>query len=282
MYYSIIRYFPNTLNDEGFAIGLIITDEQGLQFKFDISYEKIKRINSIMGIQKSRLLESFFNYLKSSNLDKKKLNYLSIYENGSLRYTPPKILSTDSNDFESLFEVYFRQFVTVKKVEFGDRQKFSTSRISHKFKTSLRDNSNIKERLNLDYDLKNSNLSNYFISTSKIDFVGVNGNIFAGEFLDLNNSEETVGAKLNQTIAAFKTFEENFPDNYAPEECKILLLQEQFDNKKEYVEKLEAWSNSAGYSLFIRPSLEQFSYSIEEIVKRKNINRFDEWINRKI
>jgi hypothetical protein len=104
-YISIIKYYPDNNRDEGFGVGIILISEEITMPLVRISKERLKRINSAFGLKKSILIESTIEEILSTSYDKSKLDYLSVYENGNLRYTKPQIIDSDNliGKFEDLY-----------------------------------------------------------------------------------------------------------------------------------------------------------------------------------
>jgi len=106
-YISIVKYYPDNNRDEGFGIGIILISEDLSSSLVRISHERLKRINSAFGIKKSELIESTMEEISSKSYDKKTLDYLSVYENGNIRYTKPQIIDS-SNLTKKFDDLYFK------------------------------------------------------------------------------------------------------------------------------------------------------------------------------
>jgi hypothetical protein len=106
-YFSIIKYYPDTNRDEGFGVGIILLDATNQVIDFKVSNERIKRINTAFGINKSFLVDFSVNQTDFKAFDKMKLDYLAVYENGSVRFTKPALM--ESEDIKHKFiDLYYK------------------------------------------------------------------------------------------------------------------------------------------------------------------------------
>ena len=82
-HFSILKYYPDNNREDGFSIGLVLTQgkNEGAILKF--STERIE-VNNAFGIKKSKLIEISLLDLQSRDFSKESLDYLAAYENGNL------------------------------------------------------------------------------------------------------------------------------------------------------------------------------------------------------
>ncbi len=283
-YLSIIKYYPDNNRDEGFGIGLILISEEGKISLIKFSSERIKRINSAYGIKKSALIDLAVENISLKRFDKKTLDYNSVYENGNIRYSEPQII--DANDLSNKFNELYSKFVAdyyEENFQTSSVQKREISeRLGGQLRKKLQSSVTINERLNIGYDFKENSINRFLIGSSKIDYIGGNGAIYAGEIINLDLSEEALQKNLFKTITLFEAFEKSFPKRFSPNECKMLVLERQANDpdKADYMDKLNTWNKKANYGLVVKSDLNDFQKLIEKEVEEKNIIRFDEWVKK--
>jgi len=281
-YLSIIKYYPDINRDEGFGIGLILISEDAKINLKKFSSDRLRRIYSAYGLKKSDLIEFSIENINKMLIDKKTLEYHSIYENGNLRFTNPQIIETD--DFEKKFkELYFKfvaDYYEEDSILTQNLRKEIPQRLGYYLRKNLSSNPITKASLNIDYDFKENGISKFLIGSSKIDYIGGNGKIYAGEIINLELSEEALQKSLFKTITLFEALEKSFPSYFSPEDCKILVLESQArdQQKAEYMNKLNTWHEKAKYGLLIKPNIEEFQITIEKEVKERKIKPYTEWI----
>lgn len=290
-YLSIVKYYPDTNRDEGFGIGIILISEEtnlstgqaGISLR-KISSDRLKRINSAYGVKKSQLIEMVIEEVNTNTYDKKTLDYLSIYENGNLRYSKPQIIECE-NLIERFDELYFKfaaDYYEENAENLTVNRKDIPNRLGLKLRKNLKLNKLIDERLNIGYEFKENSISKFLIGNSKIDFIGGNGVVYAGEIVNLDLNEESLQKSFNKTLALFEAISKSFPNRFEANECKLLVLEEQARNpeKSNYMDILNTWHREAKYGLVIQKNIEDFQQKIEEDVQNKNIIRFDEWLKK--
>ncbi|NCQ18139.1 MAG: hypothetical protein COZ80_02625 [Ignavibacteria bacterium CG_4_8_14_3_um_filter_37_9] len=285
-YLSIVKYYPDTNRDEGFGIGLILISEETHFSLAKISAERLKRINTAYGIKKSSLIDLAIDEISTNIFDKKTLDYNTVYENGNLRYSKVQIIECE--DLNLKFNELYLKFVADYYEEGADKFSFSKKeiheRLGRKLRSKLESNILLKEKLNIGYDFKENSIGKFLIGSSKIDFIGGNGTIYAGEIINLDLQEETLQQNLFKTITLFDALSKTYPKLFSPKECKMLVLEEQANNpeKEIYMDKLNTWNKKANYDLVIKSSLDEFQTQIEKDVESKNIIRYDEWIKKAV
>jgi hypothetical protein len=283
-YLSIVKYYPDNNRDEGFGIGLILISEDGKVSLTKFSSERIKRINSAYGIKKSSLIDLAVEAISQTKFDKKILDYNAIYENGNIRYSKPQIIETD--DLPKKFDELYLKFVAdyyEDDAETSTVQKRSIPvKLGSQLRKKLQSNFTISKRLNIGYDFKENSVSEFLIGNSKIDYIGGNGTIYAGEIINLDLSDDVLQKNLYKTLTLFEALQKSFPNRFSPKECKMLVLEQQARDpeKAEHMDKLSTWNKKAKYGLVIKPGLDDFQKLIAKEVEEKNIIRYDEWIKK--
>ncbi len=282
-YLSIVKYYPDTYRDEGFGIGLILISEDAKISLIRFSQERIiKRINSAYGIKKSSLIEIAVQDIREKKFTKEALDFNSVYENGNIRYSRPQIIETSdlSNKFN---ELYFKFAADYYEDNFdsGNVQKREISeRLGHQLRKKLQANDKINSRLNIGYDFKETSVSKFLIGSTKIDYIGGNGTLYAGEIINLDLSEEVLQKNLFKAVKLKEALEKSFPERFSPGDCKMLVLEKQAKDpdKADYMDKLDTWNQKANYGLVIKSELDDFQRIIEKEVDQKNIKPYDEWV----
>lgn len=281
-YFTIIKYYPDNNRDEGFGIGLILISEDAEISFSKISSERIRRINSAYGIKKSSLIDLVLKNISQKKFDKKFLEYLSIYENGNIRYSKPQMIDTEdlSKKFDELYVQIVADYYEENFENLSVLKREISERLGKQLRNKLQSSAKIYQRLNIGYDFKENSIGKFLIGSLKIDYIGGNGTVYAGEIINLDLSEEALQKNLFKIITLFEALEKSFPRRFSPSECKMLVLEKQARDpeKADYMEKLNTWNKKANYGLVIKPDLEDFKNLIENEVDEKNIKRFNEWV----
>ena len=287
-YLSLIKYFPDNSRDDGFGIGLILISEEANLCLKRISNDRLKRINSSFGIKKSLLLGMTIEEILSKSFTYQKLNYLSVYENGNIRYTKPQVV--DSKDLYKKFDdLYYKLVADYYEKGIDDTavlKKEVSNRLGYSFRKQLLSSHIIKEKLNIGYDFKYNAIGKFVFGNSSIDFIGGNGTVYAGEIIDLDLQEDSLQRSFNKTIALFEAIEITYSDNdrFDPKECKLLVLEDQALNpeRSKYMDILNTWHTKAKYDLVIKKDMIAFQSKIEKDINEKNIISFEDWTRTNI
>lgn len=283
-YLSIVKYYPDNNREEGFGIGLILISEDGKLSLAKFSSERIKRINSAYGIKKSSLIDLAVEEISQTKFDKKILDYNAVYENGSIRYSKPQIIETDdlSKKFDELYLKFVADYYEEESESTPAQKRAVSLKLGSQLRKKLKSNFAIIKRLNIGYDFKENSVSKFLIGSSKIDYIGGNGTIYAGEIINLDLSDDVLQKNLYKTLTLFEALQKSFPNRFSPEECKMLVLEQQARDpeKADHMDKLSTWNKKAKYGLVIKPELDDFQKLIAKEVEEKNIIRYDEWIKR--
>lgn len=280
-YYSIIKYFPVPERDDAFSIGLIIIcPDNDICFR-KISDERIKRVNSAFGVKKSLLVENTVNGIRNHDFSLEEIERLSVYENGVIRYTTPKIVISENiqNTFDDLY------LKLVSDFKDPERKSVVSERISvrKQVRNLMKADNEISRRLSIGYRFeKQEKVSRFLFSSTEVDFIGGNGALYCGEVPDLEQNPESLEKNLNKTFVLFDVFNRVFsPTNqFQPRDCKIIIDREQADNSEnsKALEKIENWHKDFGYDLLIGEP-QQIIGTIKKQISERNVRPFDEWIN---
>lgn len=279
-HFSIIKYHPDTKREEGFGIGLILTDTNSAKNYVRFSRERVKRINSAFGIKKSLLVDMAIKDLEKKDFDFRYLDYLSRYENGTIRYTTPKIVKTP-NLKQKFDELYEKFIADLKEKDGRDNLNLKRKDIRKAIKNSLKADEVIRSRLNIGYKFEDNLLTNLMFPGVEVDYIGGNGSLYCGEIINLDYEESTVQNHLYKTLTLFEAFDKTFSEinRFEPKDCKMIVSKEQAEEEEnsDYMSKLENWHKKAGYGLLIQDSIEDLTHSIKKQVEEKNIIPFVEW-----
>lgn|SRR5690606_24556432 len=192
-YYSLIRYFNNSLSKENIVIGLIAISNTRVFYKF--SDLKIKLISKLSD-NKDDLLNFNIKKIKESlerNLDdqlfieenannlKQYIDRLSIYNNGIIQFDKPIELNIDIN--ESFFNKFYDKYIGEFKSNFKNRQVdlVFTNRVQNDFSKPLSD------IIDIDYKIEKSIIPSLFFDY-KLNGIGVNGSIYSVKCIDINSN----------------------------------------------------------------------------------------------
>lgn len=280
--FSIIKYYPVPERDDAFSIGLIIVCPDNNECIKKISDERVKRINSAFGVKRSLLVENTIIGIKNNVFSKKELEYLSIYENGVVRYTTPQIVVSD--DIQKTFDdLYLKLISDLKDPE---RKAAISDRVSIRkyVRTLMKADTEISRRLSIGYRFEKKQIivSKFLFSSTEIDFIGGNGALYCGEVPDLEQNSESLEKNLNKTFVLFDVLNRLFSplDRFKPKDCKIIIDSKQADNPEnsEALEKIENWHKDFDYDLLIGEPY-QIIDTIKKQISERKVRPFDEWIN---
>ena len=283
-HFSILKYYPDNNREDGFSIGLVLAHNKSEGAFFKFSSERIRRINNAFGIKKSKLIESSLLDLQTRDFSEKSLEYLSVYENGNLRFTKPQIVVSDNikTKFDDLYSKFVADYYENAYLSEKDMKFYTSPRIGRFLRKRFRSNQFLNSRLNIGYGFQDNFVNNFLIGTANIDFIGGNGSVFSGEIINLELSEDSLQKSLFKTITLFEALEKTYKtiDKFDPKNCKLLVLENQATNpdKAEYMQKLSTWQKKAGYDLIIRKDLSDFENDIQKEVNLKNIKKFEDWV----
>ncbi|MCF8240755.1 MAG: DUF3037 domain-containing protein [Melioribacteraceae bacterium] len=282
-YVSIIKYYPDTSREEGFGVGIVVVDSFGKESRVRFSNERIKRINSAFGLKKSKLLGLSIDEYSREKFDKRQLEYLADYTNGSLRFSKPDQFVTDdlNRKFEELYSKYISDYSELDESKYKANQRSKHNRVGQKLRNHFLKNPVLNQRLDIGYDFKEDKLNKLLIGSSFIDFIGGNGTVFCGDVLNLDVEEYTLQRNFYKILTLFEALEKEYTpiNKFDPRDCKILLLKEHVDRKEnaDYMERIFNWHKKADYGILIKNEIEDFEKEIAELVDKKGIIKFQDW-----
>ena len=296
-WFTTVKYAPNPDREEYFGIGLIMVSPESGAVKVRFSRERVNLINRALGIEKSSLLESAMRqaegFVKSQDaLDVKHLEYLSVYENGVIRYTAPKplVIAHDNPD-ESAADLVEQRFNRLYHKLIDDKQEKRTnsSRSNNAFATAFRrmakENFDFQHYLNIDYKLESEELqTEILLPEIRLDFIGGNGSIYCGHILNLNTAESTLSENISKTISLYDCLNKLYgsSNQKGKKEQKIILDKKQAEQKeaKQALNLIELVTDKKPYEVVQVSDTRQFMNDVLEEVKEKGVEPFSSWINK--
>ncbi|MDM1094112.1 hypothetical protein Q2490_11080 [Myroides odoratimimus] len=287
-YYSLIRYFNNSLSRENIVIGLIaVSSTNNVFYKF--SESKISFITRFYD-NKSKLLN--FNIKKISevlelnakedlfieentNILKKYLDRLAVYNNGIIQFDKPVELNMniDAAFFSKFYEKYIGDLRTSTKSNKKDEVFYN--RINSHFRKPLED------IIDIDYKIEKKVIPSLFFDY-KLNGIGGNGSIYSVKCIDIN-SNRTIDT-IQKDISELESLNFRLNDfskqlvEY-PEQNKHYLVIDQYKGIDEkYLELYDTLSNQENelYRLINSNQLEEVTADI----LRTGASKFSELILR--
>lgn len=192
-YYSLIRYFNNSLSKENIVIGLIAISETNIFYKFSDSKIKfISKLNDnkddLLNYNLKKIKESLdlnindrlFITENSNNL-KHYIDRLSVYNNGILQFDKPIELKIEINKifFDKFYNKYIGEFKS------NPRKK----KIDEVFVDRIKNNFNkpLEGKIDIDFKIEKSIIPSLFFDY-KLNGIGVNGSIYSVKCIDINSN----------------------------------------------------------------------------------------------
>jgi len=293
-YFTTVKYAPNPDREEYFGIGLIMVSPESSAVKVRFSRERVNRINHALGIAKSSLFESAMRHAEglaksTEPLDVKHLEYLAVYENGVIRYAPPKplVIAQDNPD-KSNVELMDQRFDRLYQKLIADKQEKSgrTSKgfaLATAFRRKAKKDEVFKSHLDIDYRFDSIELqADILFPDISVDFIGGNGSIYCGNFIDLGVQEKTLQKNIAETFLA-RNFLASLFDGASPSscsQCKIILDKEQAESiyARQALHSIKLGLEKEPHNLLIVPDTQELMDRVLEEVKEKNVEPFSNWI----
>ncbi|WP_291122618.1 hypothetical protein [Empedobacter sp. UBA7620] len=192
-YYSLIRYFNNSLSKENIVIGLIAISTTNVFYRF--SESKIKLISKFSDHRDDLLnynVKKIKDYLDINVKDKlfvKENSYnlklyidrLSIYSNGLIQFDKPVELNMDVNEafFNTFYDKYIGEFKSNARNKKVDQ--VFIQRVENKFSKPL------EHIIDIDYRIEKKIIPSLFFDY-KLNGIGVNGSIYSVKCIDINSN----------------------------------------------------------------------------------------------
>lgn len=192
-YYSLIRYFNNSLSKENIVIGLIAISNTNVFYRF--SESKIKLISKFSDNRDDLLnynLKKLKEYLDVNVNDKlfisenalnlkEYIDRLSVYSNGLIQFDKPVELNMNVNEafFNKFYDKYIGEFKSNARNKKVD-QAF-VQRVENKFSKPLED------IIDIDYKIESKVIPSLFFDY-KLNGIGFNGSIYSVKCIDINSN----------------------------------------------------------------------------------------------
>lgn len=192
-YYSLIRYFNNSLSKENIVIGLIAISNTNVFYRF--SESKIKLISrfsdnrdDLLNYNVKKLKEyldvnvndKLFISENAHNL-KAYIDRLSIYSNGLIQFDKPVELNMNVN--EAFFNMFYDKYIGEFKSNARNKKvdQVFVQRVENKFRKPLED------IIDVDYRIEKKIIPSLFFDY-KLNGIGVNGSIYSVKCIDINSN----------------------------------------------------------------------------------------------
>lgn len=248
-YYSLIRYFNNSLSKENIVIGLIVIADANIFYRF--SESKVRLIskfsdspNDLVSYNVKKLKE----YLDSSVKDKlfihenslnlkQYIDRLSIYSNGLIQFDKPVELNinVDQAFFNKFYDKYIGELKSNArniKVDQGFVQ-----RVDNKFRKPL------QGIIDVDYRVDKKLIPSLFFDY-QLNGIGVNGSLYSVKCIDINSSRTLDNiqkdiSELESLSYRLDRFSEDKVEH--PKSNKHYLVMDNYrGNNDKYVELYQA------------------------------------------
>ncbi len=295
-WFTTVKYAPNPDREEYFGIGLIMVSPESGAVKARFSRERVTRINRALDIEKSSLLESAMRQAEGlakshEHLDVKHLEYLSVYENGVIRYATPKplVIAHDNPDesaddlLEQRFDRLYHKLIADKQE--GRRRVSRGNALATDFHKMARKSVDFQHYLNVDYKLDSAELqTEILLPEIRLDFIGGNGSIHCGYILNLNASGSTLSENISKTISLYDCLNKlyGFCEQNSKREQKIILDKKQAEQKgaKQALNLIELITADKPYEVVQISDTRKFMNDVLEEAKEKGVEPFSSWIKK--
>jgi hypothetical protein len=294
-YFTIVQYAPNPHREEYFGIGLVMVSPESGEVIVRFSRNRIKRINNLLNIRKSSLLENAVQKLElfekaPEALDVKQLEYLSAYENGVIRFTLPKPLVFDVESERSPSEVMAQRFdrLYIKLIDDGRETQSQKSRGREPgtiFRTYAKQYRELGTHLDIGYKFGTEEFAtDTMIPDITVDFIGGNGAIYCGNFINLKLQPATIQKNIAETQFLYKVLLSllNGEGEHMHPECKIIIDDLQLADRQARLalHSIERSVFGELYKVQHVPDMKRYVENVYEEVKARNVEKFTSWIKK--
>lgn len=298
-YFTTVKYAPNPDREEYFGIGLILVSPESGAVKVRFSRDRVTLINRALGIDKSSLLESAMQQAEGlaksrEPLDVKHLEYLSVYENGIIRYAAPKplVIAHHDNPDESADDLLEQRFdrlyhkLIADKEEKNAKRESKGSALGTIFRQTARVNRKLSTHLNIGYNVQDIDELNASILLPEVhlDYIGGNGSIYCGHFLDLDVSESTLSKNISETLNLYECLNHyyNKGEQSGKKEQKLILDKNQYGSKgaSRALKMISLVTENKPYEVKEVEDINQFMCEVQEEVQDMNVEPFTIWATK--
>lgn len=192
-YYSLIRYFNNSLSKENIVIGLIAISNTHVFYRFSESKMKLiskfsDNSDDLLNYNVKKLREyldvnvndQLFISENALNL-KDYIDRLSVYSNGLIQFDKPVELNMNVNEafFNKFYDKYIGEFKSNARNKKVDQ--VFVQRVENKFRKPLED------IIDVNYRIDKKIIPSLFFDY-KLNGIGVNGSIYSVKCIDINSN----------------------------------------------------------------------------------------------
>lgn len=295
-YFTTVKYAPDPDREEYFGIGLIMVSPENGVVKVRFSRDRVTRINHALGMDKSSLLEIAMQQAEGlakshEPFDVKHLDYLSVYENGVIRYATPKplIIAHDNPD-ESAIDLLDQRFDRLYHKLIADKQE-GRARVSrgHALATAFRRiakrDEDFKRHFDIGYNLDSIELqTDTLFPDIAVDFIGGNGSLHLGNFIDLSAQEKTLQKNIAATFLVHNLLASlsGSKSDANPSQCKIILDKKQAESSyaRKALHSIELGLEKKPHNLVIVSDPQELMDIVLEEVAEKGVVPFSCWIKK--
>ena len=290
-YFTTVKYAPNPDREEFFGIGLIMVSPESGAVRVRFSQERVARINRALGIDKSSLLESTMHQAEGlaksgESVDVKHLEYLSVYENGVIRYSAPKSLviahdnPNESADamLDQRFDRLYHKLIADKK-ESNASVSRSNNAFAAAFRKQAKKNEQFKRHFDIGYSLDSvAQQSDTLFPGISFDFIGGTGSSSCGNFIDLEVQEKTLQKNIAETFLVRNFLTSLYRSNSS--QCKIILdkRQAKSNSARKALHSIELGLQKEPDNLIVVSDSHELIEKVLNEVDEKGVVPFSRWI----
>lgn len=274
----------SSLVDEKICVGLFVIE--GENVFFDYSKNKVKIAQKLdASLDKGAILHWLKNLKEKLNRDHRSdelgyfrsdfnsstLSYLNTYSKGVFKFSEPKPLAASVNT--AFFKRLFSKMVDSEMSDVAVRRIIHASYFKNEFRSIIRKES--FKKIDVSYKVEPTILSGIY-TPHKIEFIGKNGSILAGDTVDFNTKPETIEKSLFEFDRIAKGLKNLALKNNLDDEGKYYAYfskPEEADGKK--VLDLAMRDKNKNFVLKELDHLEKISARIED----DEFGKFSEWVD---
>jgi len=284
-FYSIVRFYSNSLSKENIAIGLLMISDGKLFFRF--SEDKIDFVSKL-NPSSSKLLNFSLSQIKNSLIEPTlkheklivddelfNLSYLerlSNYNNGILQFDKPILINQTYN--EDKFNSFFSKYISVikeKEVEISLNNSIFYNQIKSSFYDPL------KDIIDVDKTIKKKEIPSLYFNYH-LDGIGVNGAITTVKAVDINSNKPL--NQIQKIISEFESFNMHIDKfgrskNINDPSRHYLVMDKYIGNKVSYLDLYTILADKANFDFYQLVGTNDINKIVDE-VRIKKSKKFSE------
>ena len=284
-FYSIVRFYSNSLSKENIAIGLLMISDGKLFFRF--SEDKIDFVSKL-NPSSSKLLNFSLSQIKNSLIEPTlkheklivddelfNLSYLerlSNYNNGILQFDKPILINQTYN--EDKFNSFFSKYISVikeKEIEISLNNSIFYNQIKSSFYDPL------KDIIDVDKTIKKKEIPSLYFNYH-LDGIGVNGAITTVKAVDINSNKPL--NQIQKIISEFESFNMHIDKfgrskNINDPSRHYLVMDKYIGNKVSYLDLYTILADKANFDFYQLVGTNDINKIVEE-VRIKKSKKFSE------